>query len=189
MDAEVWIDSMLRNTGLTLPGCDYRISQPENLLRAGSIAGYRVLQSSQWKINDQGQIDESYADLARTLGGCPENIVGGRFRVVSILTTGTQLAFVGDLCNAGLNPEAKLAAPVDRLLPGGVDAARAVTPELAGEIASHQYRVLLGRSPSAEELTEARDAGAQCAAELCKAEEFARPLCFALLSSAERLFY
>ncbi len=37
--------------------------------------------------------------LARTLGGCPENIVGGRFRVVSILTTGTQLSFVGDLCN------------------------------------------------------------------------------------------
>jgi hypothetical protein len=189
MDAEVWIDSMLRNTGITLPGCDYRISQPENLLRAGSVAGYRVLQNSQWKIDDQGNIDESYAELARTLGGCPENIVGGRFRVVSILTTGTQLSFVGDLCNPGLDPDAKVSAPAEKLLPGGVDPARAVTPDLAVEIATHQYRTLLGRSPTGEELTEARDAGAQCAAELCRAEEFARPLCFALLSSAERLFY
>lgn len=189
MDAEVWIDSMLRNTGITLPGCDHRISQPEQLLRAASVASYRVLQNSRWKIDEEGAIDESYADLARTLGGCPENIVGGRFRVVSILTTGTQLAFVGDLCNPSLDPDARVSAPIDRLLPGGMDPARALTQEMAGEIASHQYRVLLGRSPTGEELTEARDAGAQCAAELCKAEEFARPLCFALLSSAERLFY
>jgi hypothetical protein len=189
MEAEVWIDSMLRNTGLTLPGCDYRISQPENLLRSGSVAGYRVLQNSQWKIDDKGQIDESYSDLARTLGGCPENIVGGRFRVVSILTTGTQLGFVNDLCNPTLDPDSKVTAPIERLLPEGVDPARAVSPDLAVQIAQHQYRVLLGRSPSGEELTEARDAGSQCAAELCAAEEFARPFCFALLSSAERLFY
>ncbi len=189
MEAEVWIDSMLRNTGLTLPGCDYRISQPENLLRSGSVAGYRVLQTSQWKIDEEGKIDETYADLARTLGGCPENIVGGRFRVVSILTTGTQLSFVGDLCNPAMDPRAEVSVPVERLLPEGVGASRAMTAELAGDIASHQYRVLLGRSPTGEELTEAKEAGAQCAAELCKAEEFARPLCFALLSSAERLFY
>ncbi|HEX8699762.1 MAG TPA: hypothetical protein VF815_13045 [Myxococcaceae bacterium] len=189
MEAEVWIDSMLRNTGITLPSCDYRISQPENLLRAATVASYRVLQNSQWKIDDQGNIDQSYAQLARTLGGCPENIVGGRFRVVSILTTGTQLSFVGDLCNPGMEAGVKVSAPIEKLLPEGVDPARAVNADLAGEIASHQYRVLLGRSPTGEELTEARDAGSQCATELCKAEEFARPLCFALLSSAERLFY
>ena len=60
---------------------------------------------------------------------------------------------------------------------------------LAAEIATHQYRTLLGRTPTDEELAEARDAGAQCALGSCGAEEFARPLCFALLSSAERLFY
>jgi hypothetical protein len=188
MDAEVWIDSMARNTGFSTPGCDYRIAQPELLLRNASLSGYRVLQASRWKFGERGRIDESYADLARTLGGCPENIVGGRFRVVSILTTATQLAFVGDLCNPMLDSDAK-SAPVERLLPEGVGATRAMGAELAGEIAAHRYRTLLGRPATEEELTEAREAGAQCAITRCSAEQFARPLCFALLSSAERLFY
>jgi len=188
MDAEVWIDSMALNSGYATANCDHRISQPENLLRNGSIASYRVLQSSRWNIDEEGHIDESYANLARTLGGCPENIVGGRFRVVSILTTGTQLAFVGDLCNPTLDPDVK-GAPLERLLPEGVEAARAMTPDLAGQIALQQYRMLLGRAPTDEELAEVRSAGAQCALDKCGAEAFARPLCFALLSSAERLFY
>jgi hypothetical protein len=179
---------MTRNAGYAATGCDHRISQPENLLRNGSVASYRVLQASRWHFTDKGEIDESYADLARTLGGCPENIVGGRFHVVSILTTGTQLAFVGDLCNPSLDPDVK-SAPTETLLPGGVAATRALTPDLAEEIAGHQYRTLLGRLPTGEELTEAREAGAQCALDHCGAEEFARPLCFALMSSAERLFY
>jgi hypothetical protein len=64
-----------------------------------------------------------------------------------------------------------------------------MTPELAGQIATHQYRTLLGRSPTDEEVAEVREAGRRCALDTCGAEEFARPLCFALLSSAERLFY
>jgi hypothetical protein len=115
-------------------------------------------------------------------------MVGGRFRVVSILTTGTQLAFVGDLCNPTLSTKVK-GAPLEKLLPQGVDGGRAMTVELAAQIAQQQYRTLLGRTPTDEELTEARSAGAQCALDKCNAEAFARPLCFALLSSAERLFY
>ena len=57
------------------------------------------------------------------------------------------------------------------------------------QIATHQYRMLLGRSPDETEKAEARQAAAQCALSLCKAEEFARPYCFVLLSSAERVFY
>jgi hypothetical protein len=80
-------------------------------------------------------------------------------------------------------------APIERLLPGGMEPGRAMAPEVAGEIATHQYRQLLGRSPTGEELTEAQEAGRRCASDSCNAEQFARPLCFALLSSAERLFY
>ncbi len=188
MDAEVWIDSMARNSGYATSACDHRISQPENLLRNGSIASYRVLQASRWHIDDKGQVDDSYSNLARTLGGCPENIVGGRFHVVSILTTGTQLAFVGDLCNPSMDPKVK-SAPIEKLLPDGMDPNRALTVDMAEQIATLQYRTLLGRPPSGDEITEARDAGAKCAAGQCRAEGFARPLCFALLSSAERIFY
>ncbi|WP_257453089.1 hypothetical protein [Archangium lipolyticum] len=188
VDAEVWIDSMARNTGYELPGCDHRISQPEDLLESGSIAAYRVLETSRWKIDEEGEVDERYTELARTLGGCPENVTGGRFRVVSILTTATQLSFVQSLCNPSLDPETKGAA-VEKLLPEGMSPSRAVNADVAEEIAAHQYRVLLGRSPDAAERAEAREAGTECARTLCSAEEFARPYCFVLLSSAERVFY
>ena len=59
---------------------------------------------------EEGELDERYSELARTLGGCPENVVGGRFRVVSILTTATQLSFVQELCNPTLDPDVKGAA-------------------------------------------------------------------------------
>jgi hypothetical protein len=188
VDAEVWIDSMARNTGYELPGCDHRISQPEDLLRSGSVAGYRVLQESRWELDEEGEVDERYSELARTLGGCPENVVGGRFRVVSILTTATQLSFVQSLCNPTLDPEVRGAA-VEKLLPEGMGPSRAVNADVAEQIATHQYRLLLGRSPDDTEKAEAREAGAECGLTLCSAEEFARPFCFALLSSAERVFY
>ena len=126
--------------------------------------------------------------MARTLGGCPENVVGGRFKVVSILTTATQLNFVDALCNPTGSPKVQ-GAPVDRLLPSGMDARKAVSGEIAAQIADHQYRQLLGKVPTAEELGEATSAGEECALTRCAAEEFARPFCFALLSSAELLFY
>ncbi len=188
VDAEVWLDSLARNTGYTLPACDHRISRPKALLDAGSVAGYRVLQESLWKFDGEGKLDERYAQLARTLGGCPENVVGGRFRVVSILTTATQLAFVQELCNPSLDPKVPGAA-VERLLPEALSARAAMTPEVGERVATHQYRVLLGRAPEALELTEAREAASECARENCTAEEFGRAYCFALLSSAERLFY
>ncbi|HLM43553.1 MAG TPA: hypothetical protein VK458_06775, partial [Myxococcaceae bacterium] len=190
VDAEVWIDSMARNTGYALPGCDHRISQPEALLESGSVASFSVLQTSRWKLDEEGELDERYSELARTLGGCPENVVGGRFRVVSILTTATQLSFVQELCNPTLDPKVKGAA-VEKLLPEGMDPRRAVDAALAEQIATHQYRLLLGRSPDDTEKAEARQAGTECAAtsSRCPAEEFARPFCFALLSSAERVFY
>ncbi|ATB31369.1 hypothetical protein [Melittangium boletus] len=188
VDAEVWMDSLARSTGYELPACDHRISRPKALLDAGSVAGYRVLQESRWKMDDEGEVDQRYSQLARTLGGCPENVVGGRFRVVSILTTATQLAYVQELCNPTLDPKVPGAA-VERLLPEGMTPRTAVNADVGAQIATHQYRTLLGRSPDATELTEAREAATECSRELCSAEEFARPYCFALLSSAERLFY
>ncbi len=188
LDAEAWIDSMAELAGFQTASCDHRISQPESLLEGRSVAAYRVLQNSRWKMDDEGEVDTSYSEVARTLGGCPENVVGGRFKVVSILTTATQLNFVNALCNPAGDAE-NAGAPIARLLPGGVDARKAVTAELAGQIADHQYRNLLGHVPIAEELAEATSAGEQCALTRCTAEEFARPLCFALLSSAEMLFY
>ncbi|MBX5483261.1 MAG: DUF1549 domain-containing protein [Myxococcaceae bacterium] len=188
MDAEVWLDSLAQHTGLKTASCDHRIPQPEAFLESGSLNAYRVLEHSKWRFNDEGEIDTSYSDVARTLGGCPENVVGGRFKVVSILTTATQLNFVNEVCNPAQDDRLR-SAPIAKLLPSGMDARKAVTSDLAGQIAAYQYRALVGHEPTQEELAEAKDAGEQCALTRCSAEEFARPLCFALMSSAQMLFY
>jgi hypothetical protein len=65
----------------------------------------------------------------------------------------------------------------------------AITPDLAEQIGRFQYRQLVGRSARPEDITALRAAGTQCAAAGCKVQDYARPLCFALLSSAEMLFY
>ncbi len=189
VDAEVWLQSLADHSAVEITSCDHRISNPDLFLEAGSIGAYQLLQGSNWKFNpEEGGVDTRYSELARTLGGCPENVVGGRFKVISILTTATQLSYVGELCSPG-KPTAAPRAAFERLVPSGVGATSLMTPALAGQIADHQYRLLLGRAPSAEELTEAQAAGEQCAASRCNAEQFARPLCFALLTAAETFLY
>ncbi len=190
VDAEVWIDSVSRRAGISPGGCDHRLSQPAAALRSGSLSAYRTLLHSRWPLTEEGRVDMRYADVARTLGGCPENVVGGRFHVTSILTTATQLGFVESLCNPALDPrESGNAAPAAALLPQGMDPRRAVDPQVARDIAAFQYRQLVGHVPDESELNQAAAAGETCALTRCAAEEFARPLCFALLSSAELLFH
>jgi hypothetical protein len=188
LDAEVWLDAILGQGTQTLPTCDFRISNPELLLEGGSFSAYRLINGSKWKFGSDGELDTRYSEMARTLGGCPENVVGGRFRVVSILTTATQLNVVDALCNPTHREDVDQ-APVDRLLPSGVSASAPLTVSLSRDIATHQYRMLLSRDPLLDEQTAVQDAAEQCALTQCNAEDFARPLCFALLSSAERLFY
>ncbi len=147
-----------------------------------------MVERSAWSLNEDGEIDFSYSDLARNLGGCPENLVSGRFKVLSILTTATALNFVSQICNV-TRDESVQGAPLEVLLPAEVSAGRAVDGALAGQIAAHQYQLFFGRAPTPVEAAEATAAGTQCAQSSCSAEEFARPACFALLSSAELLFY
>jgi hypothetical protein len=188
MDAEVWLDSLARHSGAALASCDHRISDPEAFIQAGSLSAYRVVRNSRWSFTPEGDIDFSYSDLARNLGGCPENLVGGRFKVLSILTTATQLNFVNRICNVTQDGTVQ-SAPVELLLPPGVAGSDPLSGDLAAQISAHQYQLFYGRAPTPDEITEAVAAGTECAQAGCSAEAFARPSCFALLSSAELLFY
>jgi hypothetical protein len=194
MDAEAWLDSLAALSGRELGACDHRVSTPEDFLREGGLGGYRLVRSTRWPLSApdaQGQgggLDASYAEVARTLGGCPANVVGGRFKVLSILTTATQLSQVRELCNATLDRDVQ-GAPAERLLPPGVAPTLALTPQLALEVARHQYGLFLGRELEPDEAQEVSQAGAECARSTCTAEQFARPLCFGLLAGAESLFY
>jgi hypothetical protein len=128
-----------------------------------------------------------YRDLARTLGGCPDNDGGTRFKAVSILTTATQEGFVLSLCNPQL--ARAQGAPVEALLPPAVDPRRALDPDLAAGIFTHQLGLFFSRAPTAEEMDDARHAADACTPKPCTAEAFARPTCYALLSSGEMMFY
>lgn len=183
---EPWIDAIRERTGVSLGSCDHRIPQPEDMM-GESLAGTNLVQASNWTVNDEGRVRRDYRDLARTLGGCPDNNVGGRFETVSILTTATQEGFVAQVCDPSMSGDR--GAEARRLLPGDVDADAVLGEAVAEQIMRHQVRLFFGRDASDEERNEAREVAGQCAPAPCTAEAFARPVCYALLSSSEMLFY
>ena len=187
VQAETWIDSIKGMTGYDLSSCDHRLPQTWQLERSDRLSTLALLRHSDWKLDDRGRVREDYRDLARSLGGCPRNDAGGRFKIISILTTAQQLNFVDEVCAPGLETDG--GARTDRLLPEGVSADKAVDAQLAESIVSHQTETFFGRELTEDERSQARESGEACARTVCNAEEFARPSCFALLSSSEMLFY
>jgi len=189
-EVETWVDTLEASAGIELGGCDHRLPDPDRLLRLGTIGGYALVDDSRWQMNDKGDgVRKTYRDLARGLGGCPENLAGGRFKTVSVLTTATQEGFVANLCNPALLESTRHMAPLASLLPSGMPAQRALDTSVAREVLAHQIGRFFAREPSADEVAAMDTAVAECAPKPCTAEAFARPLCFALLSSAEMLFY
>lgn len=185
IDAEVFLDSILRFTGQTMGRCDFRLPTAMNWLEQ-SPAGVDLVHYSLWKLNEEGRLDRRYAELAQTLGGCPDNQTSARFRSISILNTATQESFVASLCNPSMQPESGV--PASNLLPAGMDPALEANEDDAERIRDHQSRLFFARPASIEELDEARAAREGCG-HFCTREEFARASCYALLTSSEMLFY
>lgn len=185
--AETWIDSIKETTGYELASCDHRIPETNDLEDSERISTLAMLENSRWELDDEGEVEEDYRRLAQSLGGCPRNDVGGRFKIISILTTAQQLNFVNEVCDPALESGDGVAA--QQLLPPDINRDKAVDAETASSIVNYQTRKFLARAPTSSEIEDARDHGEACARSLCNAEEFARPACFAILSSSEMLFY
>lgn len=186
---EPWLDTIKQRTGYDLSQCDHRLPFPEDLLEDEDQNWTRAMvRNSEWEMRDNGEIITDYRDIARTLGGCPSNEVSSRFTTVSILNTALQESFVLNVCDAGFQG-AEGAVDVDILLPEGMSPSSELTDDAARDILERQTRLFLGREPTDEE----RDAivmhANACSPQPCDAETFARPVCFALLSSSEMLFY
>ncbi|MFT7581979.1 MAG: hypothetical protein ACI9MR_003660 [Myxococcota bacterium] len=144
--------------------------------------------ASDWPLNAKGdRVDTRYRDLARNLGGCPENLAGGRFKTISTLTTSMQKSLVAQLCVPRDNDDN--GAALEALLPPEVPANLALSPDVAAGLLTHQSELFLAREPSLTERQEVAAAADACAPKPCTAADFARPLCYALLSGAEMLFY
>ncbi|MGM0556635.1 MAG: DUF1549 domain-containing protein [Myxococcota bacterium] len=185
--AETWIDSIEQATGYDLAKCDHRLPETRDLERSDRLSALALLQNSRWELDDDGEVRNDYRQLAQSLGGCPRNDVGGRFKIISILTTAQQLNFVNQVCDPAL--ESGNGVDAAQLLPPDINRDKAVDADTAASIVNFQTRKFLGRAPTSSELENARGYGEECARSVCNAEEFARPACFAMLSSSEMLFY
>lgn len=185
IDAEVFLDSVIRFTDHSMGRCDFRLPTAASWLEQ-SPAGVDLVHFSEWRLNEEGRLDRRYAELAQTLGGCPDNQTSARFRSISILNTATQEGFVASLCNPSMTPEAGV--PATSLLPAGMDPSLEASAEDAERIRDHHSRLFFARPASIEELNEASAAREGCG-HFCTREEFARASCYALLTSSEMLFY
>jgi hypothetical protein len=186
---EGWLDSIKRTTGVQLGTCDHRISYPEDYLDEEEGANgwtFALVNNSRWVINEDRELVTDYRGLAQTLGGCPTNEISGRFTTVSILNTAVQEAWVADVCDPALQGGGVSAS---LLLPEGMDPNTALTTATAQDIVARQTRLFYGREPTQYEIDGVESYADQCTPKPCTAESFARPTCFALLSSAEMLFY
>jgi hypothetical protein len=192
IQVEGWIDSIKATTGADLARCDHRLPHPEDYLEPDDdeeegLSGWALalVRNSRWQMTGDLEVEDDYRNLARTLGGCPSNEVGGRFTTISVLNTAVQESFVAEVCGIGDADGVDL----DRLLPSGMSGDTVLDDATADAVVAHQQALFLGRSPDEEELEEARAAASQCNPAPCSAAAFARPLCFALVSSSEMLFY
>ena len=191
-EVEGWIDSIKTTTGADLARCDHSLPHPEDYLETevedgAGLSGWALalIRNSRWEVTDELEVEDDYRNLARTLGGCPSNEVGGRFTTISVLNTAVQESFVAEVCGIGDTD----GVSVDRLLPPGMSADAVLDEATADAILTHQQALFLGRAPDEEEFEEGRAAASQCNPAPCTAAAFARPVCFALLSSSEMLFY
>ncbi|MEZ4459882.1 MAG: DUF1501 domain-containing protein [bacterium] len=148
--AEAWIDSMKSMTGYDIGDCDHRLTRPDDFLETETVAGVALVERSNWRFDDNG-VDYSYRNVARGLGGCPDNSVGGRFKIISILTTAQQLNFVNRVCDPAFEGRG---ADIASLLPAGVGPNDALSQASAAQIFSHQIGTFFGRLASEEEIAE-----------------------------------
>lgn len=193
VEAEGWVDSLSKMTGSEISKCDLRMNQPGQFLEAGTPAAIALVGNSSWEMNDDySGVRDDYRSLVQTLGGCPDNSQGGRFKIVSVFTTAAQLNYAGQICapggggGDGEERERRNRTAVEALLPASIGANESVTPELAQAIVDFQTRTFFARPSTQLESEQAAVNGTECN---CTAEQFARPACFALLSSSEMIFY
>lgn len=189
INPEGWLDSLKRTTGVELGTCDHRIPHPEDLLMEENGANgwtFALVNNSRWVINEERELVTDYRAIAQTLGGCPTNEIDGRFTSVSILNTAVQEAYVAQICDPALQGGG---IGVSVMLPEGMDPATALSTQTAQDIIARETRLFFGREPTQWELDQVEGYADACTPKPCTAESFARPACFALLSSAEMLFY
>lgn len=189
MSAELWLDSVEKLTAIDLGSCDLRF--PEVI--AGAPTPDADYTEYVWHPNDYpkdpdpvwpveaNKPDYTYRDLARALGGCPDQESQLRFVGTGVMISLSQSVIAQGVCS-------QVAADAPMLLPGLVpDDTQAATYEA---IAEHVHQAITLRPIPAELEGAVADLVDGCAGDAeCNAAVLSFHLCAALVGSGDFLFY
>lgn len=187
MTAEMWLDSVANLSGMDLGHCDPRFPDVQGGRPEGA-----PYEDNKWHPNEYpkdldgwpaeaNKPDYRYRDMARLLGGCPDQLAQLRFTGTGVMIALAQSNITQEIC-----AEVTVEAPI---VPGNLDPTDKSVAHLT-EIADHMYgAALLTEVP--EGLQDALDGsveGCRDDAE-CDAGMFAFHICSAVLKSGPFLFY
>ncbi len=189
MSAELWLDSIEKLTALELGSCDHRF--PEVL--AGAPTPDAPYELYVWHPNaypkdpnpawpaEANKPDYTYRDLARSLGGCPDQESQLRFTGTGVMISLSQSTIAQAVCS-------QVAADSPMVLPGLVPEDN--QPATYEAIADHVHEAITLR-PIPDELDEdVADLVAGCQGDAeCNAGLLSFHLCSALVGSGDFLFY
>ena len=174
MDAENWLATAAKLTGLDLGRCDHRYPQVQSGGQGFHPHDYPTIGTAP---------DYTFRDMAQLLGGCPDRVTGFREARTGLIAALTQATLTTELCDA-----ADASSPIYPLQfvedPG--DKSMAALRTAAGQV----YEAALVR-PIPQGATDALEEGIEgCRDELgCTPQEFAMQTCRLVLKSADFFYY
>lgn len=175
MDAEVWLATAAKLTGVELGGCDHRYPKVQS-----GMMGYHP---HAYPTDMMGAPDYRFRNLARLLGGCPDQIDRFRELRTGLIAALTQATITEALCGA-----ADLNAPIYPL--GVIEDPNDKTEQALSVAANQVYASAL-----VKQIPEDAFEGVNHAIELCRDEVSCTPTAFAVetcrlvLKSADFIAY
>jgi hypothetical protein len=176
MDAENWLATAAKLTGLALGHCDHRYPQVQS--------GSQGFHPHEYPTLGEGSApDYTFRDMAQLLGGCPDRVASFRETRTGLIAALTQATLTTELCDA-----ADASSPIYPLqfVEDPSDKSTTALHTAAGQV----YEAALVR-PIPEGATAALAQGIEgCRDELsCTPQEFAIQTCRLVLKSADFFYY
>lgn len=175
MDAEDWLRTAAKLTGVDLGSCDHRYPEVQS--------GAAGLHPHAYPTTDGTTPDYGFRDRAQLLGGCPDHVTGFRERRTGLIAALTQATLTTELCEA-----ADLQSPIYPLQ--FIEDPADKSEEALTTAANQVYSAAMVR-PIPEAANEALMSGVSgCRDDLeCTPTDFAVETCRLTLKAADFLFY
>lgn len=187
--AEAWLDSVAKMTGVEIGSCDHRFTD----VQAGRPADDSPYEDTWWHPSEfpkdpdpawapeQNKPDYDYRDIARQLGGCPDQQGQLRYTGTGVMISIGYAAVANEACMP--------ADPGSALFPGDLESLGKSEEDLR-HVTDHMVKAALTRSPPDDLVMALDDAVSACRDSAdCDPINFSQNVCSALLQSAPFIFY